>query len=229
MKTTMPARGMWKITLALPLLALAGMGCSSYRINTDLSPAKTPVPIAETMKFHITEARYVISTNTTESGLAPFGVMNIAPEELQRRLMASAVLAYPRVFSRAEDAVPLSVTITREEDQSDINPAGACVSCLTLTILPLRTADTIGFTVQVSSPDERVPAAVARPVVFQRTEIMSLSMFPTGWIPVVGGEGERIMGTDAALRKGGELTLNAVVEAVAVALRRPRPDNAGGE
>jgi hypothetical protein len=216
----------WKSCLTVLFLALAGIGCSSYRINTDLSPAKTPVPIAEAMKFHIVEAHYVVSTNTTESGLSPFGVMNITPEDLQRRLMSSAVLAYPRVFSRAEDAVPLSVTITREEDQSDMNPAAACVSCLTLTILPLRTTDTIGMTVQVSSPDERVPAPVARPVVFRRTEITSLSMFPTGWIPVMGGEGERILGADAALQKGGELTLNAVVEAVAVALRRPRAGDA---
>jgi len=203
-------------------MAFVLTGCASYRINTTLAPSGAPLPGAT--RFNLTEVRYVVLTNVTETGLSPFSSYPITGASLSADLMTVATAAYPEIFSTSPGAIPLQVTITCVNNETEMGEAAACVSCLTLTILPLRTSDSDTYSVVTQCGIESVNQALLRPVTFQRTDVSWLSITPTGWIPVPAGEGERVLGTDGAIAKVKDATLKACVEAVVINLRRIQPD-----
>ena len=208
--------------LGILFIALVLTGCASYRINTSLKPSGVPVPGAT--QFNLTDVRYVVLTNVTESGLSPFTSYRITGQSLGDDLMAVAMATYPKTFSTASDAIPLQVTITCLGNSMDMGAGAACVSCLTLTILPLRTSDADTYTVETRCGIESVNQKLAQPTTFKRTDVSWLSITPLGWIPVPAKEGERVLGTDGAITKVKASTLKACVEAVAISLRRVKPE-----
>ncbi|MCX7010655.1 MAG: hypothetical protein NTY53_25990, partial [Kiritimatiellaeota bacterium] len=143
---------------------------------------------------------------------------------LSTDLMAVAVATYPQTFSTAPSALPLQVTITCVNNETAMNEVAACASCLTLTILPLSTSDTDTYSVQTRCGSESINRTLARPLTFKRTDASWLSIMPTGWIPVPASEGERVLGTDGAIKLVKDVTLKACVEAIAVSLRRIQPE-----
>lgn len=204
-------------------MALILTGCASYRIHTTLAPTGKPLPPGAA-RFNLTEVRYVVPTNGTETGLSPFSRYSIPGTSLRADLMAQAVVAYPDVFSSAPDAIPLQVIITCVRNETEAG-ASACVSCLTLTLLPLRTRDADTYAVVTQCGIEPIDQALLRPVTFQRTDVSWLSVFPTGWLPVPAGEGDRVVGMDGAIEKVKDVTLKACVEAVVIHLRRIPPES----
>lgn len=208
--------------LAALFMVLVFSGCASYRIHTTLKPSGAPVPGAT--PFNLTDVRYVVLTNVTESGLSPFTSYRITGLSLGDDLMAAAVKAYPETFSTDPGAIPLQVTITCLGNAMEMGEGAACVSCLTLTILPLRTSDEDTYSVETRCGIESVNEKLAQPTMFTRTDVSWLSITPTGWIPVPASEGDRVLGMDGAIAKGKETTLDACVEAVAISLRRVKPE-----
>ena len=93
------------------------------------------------------------------------------------------------------------------------------MSCLTLTILPLRSKERNSFAVEVKVQDEALTKALAGGVTFTRQETGWMSIIPTGWIPVPGS-GTFAWGTDGGLKLCQEYTLSATVEAIVKALKR---------
>jgi hypothetical protein len=207
--------------LGVACVALVMTGCASYRINVTLKPSGAPVPGAA--QFNLTEVRYVVPTNVTTTGLSPFSSYPITHALLSTDLMAVAVAAYPQTFSTAPGAIPLQVTITCVNNETAMNEAAACASCLTLTILPLCTSDEDTYSVQTRCGSESINQTLARPLTFKRTDASWLSIAPTGWIPVPASEGERVLGTDGAIKLAKDATLKACVEAIVVSLRRVQP------
>jgi hypothetical protein len=208
--------------LGIAFMALVLTGCASYRINTSLKPSGAPVPGAA--QFNLTDVRYVVLTNVTESGLSPFTTYRITGQSLGDDLMAAAMATYPETFSTAPDAIPLQVTITCLGNASEMGPGGACVSCLTLTIYPMRSSDEDTYSVETRCEIESVNEKLAQPTTFKRTDVSWLSITPTGWIPVPAKEGDRVLGMDGAIAKVKSTTLKACVEAVAISLRRVKPE-----
>jgi hypothetical protein len=150
-------------------------------------------------------------------------MVNPAEASFPAVMMAAAVRARPDVFSMEPTAIPVKITVTRTAYISSMG-AGGCVSCLTLTIYPLRTSDETEYAVEVTIPDG--PAGtdrVSAPVGFVRSETGWISILPGGWIPVPGGKGERSRGTDRAIRKTGEKVMSACIESAALALSRKAP------
>lgn len=207
------------------LLMAAGTGCTSYRIATTLQPTGQPIPAPESVRFNLAEVQFVSPTNMPESGFAPFQFMSYFDDALRTNLMAAAMAAYPGTFSTDEGAVPLSVVITHVENRSEASEGFLCASCLTLTILPLHTIEHYDYSVSVTSGKEAVDAVLSRPMGFTRSDNGWLSFFPTGWIPVPASKGVRAWGTDSAIRKVQDASLNGVVEAIAIRLRQVNPDD----
>ena len=217
-----PARRLSSVCLcALPLVLSLGTGCASYRIDVSLKPGKPPADAAAATKYNLQTVRFVASTNAPPEGMPDFGVYQISDAQLQTNLMAAALRTRPDLFADGPDAVPLEVTVTRAANESSMGADG-CVSCLTLTIIPLRTTDKTGYTVEVTRPDPAGPR-ISAPVSFTRDETSWLSILPGGWIPVPGGSGERAWGTDSASQKTGEKMIAACIEAVVRALDRTEP------
>lgn len=204
-------------------VAVLFAGCSSSRVMTTMDTARKPVPVPDGTTFNIVKVSFVAPTNVPSGGSPDFGVHQPGEAELRSKLMTAARGAYPRLFSEKEDAIPVEVSITRTgyEDKSG---GIICVGCLTLTILPMRTSDKTDYAVQVKVDDAGAGARVAAPVEFSREETTWLSLFPTGWIPVPGGRGDRAWGTDSMLQMTGDKMIKSVAEAVATALRRPGAD-----
>ena len=113
----------------------------------------------------------------------------------------------------------MEVTITRAANELDVG-GEVCVSCLTLTILPLRITDKTDYSVQVQPFERPVIEALAAPVSFSREDTSWASILPTGWIPVPGGKGLWAWGMNSAIQKAGDLTLGSCAEAMAMAIRR---------
>lgn len=214
-------RTVWAV---LPLLAGLATGCASYRIATSLQPSGQPVPAAESVRFRLSEVRYTVATNVTASGLSPFSAYAYpgAPS-LREDLMAAAVAAYPKVFSSEASALPLEVTIQCVTNTTAMGGAAACASCVTLTIIPMRSTDQDLYRVETTSGIPAVDARLARPVTFERTDVGWLSAVPTGWIPVPASGGTPAWGTDRALAHAKDATLKACVEAIVTGLRRIDP------
>lgn len=207
--------------LAMIGLAAAVSGCASYRIETTPIPGK---PAAQTQgpKYTIAAATLSAVTNVGAGGIPDFGVVAISNAELTVKLAGAAVKLRPDVFSRDPGAVPVEVAVTRTAYDSSIG-VGGCVSCITLTIYPLRTSGETVYTVEVTRPDPTAGPQTSAPVSLTRRETSWLSILPGAWIPVPGGSGERSWGTDSAIQKTGEKMLAACVEAAAQALIRREP------
>ncbi|MFO7536129.1 MAG: hypothetical protein R6X19_10705 [Kiritimatiellia bacterium] len=210
------------VALGAFLMAWGLTGCASYRIHSTLAPSGAPVPGAT--RFNLVDVQYAVPTNVTESALSPFNLYPITHASLTDDLMAVAVATYPAIFSTDPGSIPLRVTINCVNNQTEQDEATTCVSCLTLTILPLRTVDRDTYSVETRSGSEAIDKDLLRPVDFTRTDVSWLSITPTGWIPVPGGEGERVLGMDGAIVKVKDTTFKACVEAVVVSLRRIQPE-----
>ena len=204
---------------ACMLMSLFVAGCASYRVDTSLQPKKPAAPMPADVQFRIAVVKFVTPTNVSSGGLSPFGSYQPGNEEIRNKLMASAKKAYPKVFSEAPNAVPVEVTITRSANATELG-GEVCASCLTLTILPLRSMDKTEYTVQVQVKEGPASEKLAAPITFSREDTSWMSILPTGWIPVPGGKGTRAWGMDSAIQKGGDLTLSSCVEAIVTAIRR---------
>lgn len=204
---------------ACMLMSLFVAGCASYRVDTSLQAKKPAAPMPADVQFRIASVKFVTPTNVPGGGLPDFGSYQPSGEEIRNRLMVSAMKAYPKVFSEEADAIPFEVSITRSANTTDLG-GEVCVSCLTLTILPLRTMDKTDYTVQVQVKEGSASEKLAAPISFTREDTSWMSILPTGWIPVPGGKGARAWGLDSAIQKGGDLTLASCVEAIATAIRR---------
>ena len=213
----------WSVSgLAVPLAAAVLSGCASYRINTTLKPSG--LPVSAPVQFNLADVRYVLPTNIADMAISPFNANPVTHAALRDDLMGVAMAAYPKTFSTASEAIPLSVTITCVENKSDMNEGATCVSCITLTIIPMMSDETGTYSVETRCGSESINQTLARPVSFKRTDVSWLSITPTGWIPVPAGQGDRVLGMDGAIAKAKESTLKACVEAVAANLRRVKPE-----
>ena len=208
---------------AVALVLLLAAGCASYRVDTSLQPKKPAAPMPKDVEFRIASVKFVTPTNVSSGGLPDFGTYQPGADEIRNRLMATAKKLYPKVFSEGADAVPVDVTVTRSANATELG-GEACASCLTLTILPLRSTDKTDYTVQVQVLKGAPSEKLAAPISFSREDTSWMSILPTGWIPVPGGKGERAWGMDSAIEKGGQLTLSACVEAIVTAIRRVDDD-----
>ena len=217
--TFVNSRGFVVRLTACILMSLFVTGCASYRVSTSLQPKKLAAPMPADVQFRVAAVSFVAPTNVTGGGLSAFGPYQPSNEEVRNLLMASAMKAYPKVFSEEPTAVPIEVTITRSAYTMDLG-GECCASCLTLTILPARSTDKTEYTVQVQVKEGLASETLAAPVSFSREDTSWLSIWPTGWVPVPGGKGDRAWGQDSAIQKGGELTLSSCVEAVVTAIRR---------
>jgi hypothetical protein len=204
---------------ACVLTSLLVAGCASYRVDTSLQPRTPSAPMPADVQFRVAAVNFIAPTNVPSGGLPPFGSYQPGNEEIRNKLMASAKEAYPKVFSEQAAAIPLEVTITRSANTTDLG-GEACASCLTLTILPLRSMDKTDYTVQVQVKEGPASETLAAPITFSREDTSWLSILPTGWIPVPSGKGARAWGMDSAIQKGGDLTLSSCVEAIVTAIRR---------
>jgi hypothetical protein len=204
---------------ACALLPLLAAGCVSYRVDTSLRSKEPAAPLSADVKFSIAAVQFVTPTNVPTSGLADFGTYQPGEQELRGKLADMARKTYPDLFPETPDAIPLNVKITRSSSSSELG-GEACASCLTLSILPLRSTEKTEYTVQVQVKDGAVIEKLAAPVTFAREDTSWMSILPTGWIPVPGGKGERAWGMTSALEKGGNLTLMSTVEATVTAIRR---------
>jgi hypothetical protein len=202
-------------------LAVAASGCASYRIDTSPTPGK-PAAQVQGPKYALAAATLSAVTNVGSGGIPDFGVVAISNAELTVKLAAAAVKLRPDVFSHDPGAIPVEVAVTRTAYDSSMG-LGGCISCLTLTIYPLRTSDETVYTVEVTRPDPAAGPQTSAPVSLTRRETSWLSILPGAWVPVPGGSGERSWGTDSAIHKTGEKMLAACVEAAAQALARREP------
>jgi hypothetical protein len=202
--------------LALVVSVAVCTGCASYSIKVD-SERRVHGTNPMGTQIRIAEAVLVTPTNVPGGGTPDFGVYEIKSEELRDKLAGAAVDRYPAIFSENASATPVRVTVTRAGYRNDIG-ADACVSCLTLTLLPLRSWDETTYSVEVTFPGKEVTGL--NPVRFKRDEMNWMSLFPTGWIPVPASGGVRALGTDNALEKTGDLMAEACADAVATILAR---------
>jgi len=200
------------------LVALTATGCSSYRIAMTPEARTSASSASSTVKFKIASAQLVTPTNVLATGMPAYGVYSLSDQELQAKLMESAVKYYPNIFEDRASSIPLDVVVTRTGSESSIG-GDACVSCLTLTILPLRSKERNSFAVEVKAKDDAVTKALAGGVTFTRQETGWMSIIPTGWIPVPGS-GTFAWGTDGGLKLCEEYTLSATVDAIVKALKR---------
>ena len=212
------------VRLAAGLLMLSLFaGCASYRVSTSLAPKKPVAPMPAGVQFRVAAVQFVNPTNVPGGGLPDFGSYQPSNEEIRNRLMVAAMKAYPKAFSEEPEAIPLNVTITRSANTTDLG-GEVCVSCLTLTIVPMRSMDKTDYTVQVQVEEGPASEKLAAPVSFTREDTSWMSILPTGWIPVPGGKGARAWGLDSAIQKGGDLTLSSCAEAIMTAIRRVDAD-----
>ena len=196
-------------------------GCASYRIGTNLEPAKGMAKLPPEVRFQIASVTFVAPTNVPAGGSPDFGVYQPDAEAIREMLVTAGRKHYPWVFSDLPHAIPLEVTITRKGYASTAG-ADACVSCLTLTIIPLRSSDKTDYEVSVTSIAQPVEGLMT--VEFSREEANWMSILPLGWIPVPGGKGERAWGTDSALKKTGEIMSRSCVDAIVKIIRRVEPE-----
>jgi hypothetical protein len=208
---------------ACALMALLVSGCASYRVDSSLPPRQPSVKMPANEQFRISAVHFIAPTNVPAGGLPDFGSYQPSSEELRKRLMVSATSAYPNVFAEDAGSIPIEVTITRSANTTELG-GEVCASCLTLTILPLRSKDKTDYTVQVQVKEGPASEKLAAPVSFSREDTSWMSILPTGWIPVPGGKGARAWGLDSAIQKGGDLTLSSCVEAMVTAIRRVDAD-----
>lgn len=226
-KETSPA---WRLMTA-GFLALWLTGCTSYRFTTTLPTQGKPVPSLEPVRFNIASVSFV--TNAVPSGaINTFGSLSVTDHELCGRLMSTAQQCYPALFTRDADAVPLRVLVEKTASSRSMGVDG-CVSCLTLTIIPLRETRVDEFRIQVACEDSAFAGptvdkpdlmkAVGAPVQFTRKDMGWLSFFPLGLIPFPGhSDVRRVVGVgdEAVHRASGKLTLQSCVEAIVQSLRR---------
>ena len=164
---------------ACVLMSLLVSGCASYRVDTSLQSKKPASPMPAGVQFRIAAVNFVTPTNVPGGGLPDFGSYQPSNEEIRNKLMVSAMKAYPKVFSEGADAVPFEVIITRSANTTDLG-GEVCASCLTLTILPLRSMDKTDYTVQVQVKEGPASEKLAAPVSFTREDTSWMSILPTG-------------------------------------------------
>ena len=204
------------MSLMIIMGTLGVPGCASYRVYTSLGLSNQPVPRPNNQVYRIAAVHFLTPTNVTGASDSDFGTYKMPEDALQEKLMTTALSTYPNAFSADAEAIPLDICITRVSHEGNIG-ADACVSCITLTILPIRTGDITGYTVQTSRLGERQPLSL---VEFHREDMGWMSLLPTGWIPVPGGKGTWATGMDKGNELTQELMLKSCVEAIATALRR---------
>ena len=201
----------------LALVCVGGLtGCTSARVHTTLAISGETVPQPNGAVYRIAAVEFLTPTNVTGATDCDFGEYKIKESDLRDKLNAMAVSCYPKVFSTDAAARPLAICITRVAHEGDVG-ADACVSCLTLTIVPLRSSDKTSYTVQTKLQGEQNILSL---VEFDREDLSWMSCLPTGWIPVPGGKGDRVTGMDEGSKLTQNLMLKSCVEAIAVALRR---------
>lgn len=210
--------------LAAPALAGLLAGCTSYRVGSTMISVRKPVPTPADVRFRIAELNLVTPTNIAPGTLTQFGSITVTPGEVRSRLSARAIARYPGTFSEDVSAIPLQVTILHTGNRNDVG-GEACVSCLTLTVLPMRTVDRNEYRVELKSEHPALAKALAQPTSFSRIDTGWMSLLPTGWIPVPGGTGRRAWGIDSAHVKAGEVMIESCVEAMAATLRTVPPED----
>lgn len=197
---------------------LMASGCSSYRIAMTPDARTGASAASSTAKFKIASVQLVTPTNVVATGMPAYGVYAMTDQELQAKLMAASEKYYPNIFADRATSIPLDVVVTRTASESTIG-GDACVSCLTLTILPLRSKERNAFSVEVKVKDPGVSKTLAGGVTFTRQETGWMSILPTGWIPVPGS-GTFAWGTDGGLKLCEDYTLSVTVESIVKALKR---------
>ncbi|MCX7009845.1 MAG: hypothetical protein NTY53_21825 [Kiritimatiellaeota bacterium] len=201
----------------LVLACLGGLtGCTSARVHTTLAISGEAVPQSNGAVYRIAVVEFLTPTNVTGASDCDFGEFKMKESDLRDKLSATALASYPKVFATNAAALPLEVRITRSAHTGDAG-ADACLSCVTLTIVPLRSSDKTSYTVQTKLQGEQKILSL---VEFDREDLSWMSCLPTGWIPVPGGKGTRVTGMESGAKLTQDLMLKACVEAIAMALRR---------
>ncbi len=212
-------RGMCVAGVAVMLTGLTG--CTSYRIHATAKPVSAGSIPQGSPQFQIVSVAFVSPTNLVSSCLPAFGG-NTNSSTLASLLTTDARDRYPALFSAAPQAIPLQVTVSRVANESYMGEAAACVSCLTLTILPLRTADRTDYRLDLATVPPRAVAGLKN-ADYSLEETGWMSILPGGWIPVPGGRGERAWGTDSALNKTRDIMVKACVDSIVTILRQVEP------
>jgi hypothetical protein len=199
---------------------LFSAGCASYRVATTMEPPKGAVKLPPEVRFRIASVTVVAPTNVPAFGTSDFGIYQADSEAIREMLVTAGRKHYPWVFAETPQAIPLDVTITKKAHDMTVG-GDACVSCLTLTIIPLRSKEKTDYEILIASDAESAEGLMA--LEFSREELSWMSLLPTGWIPVPGGRGERAWGTDSAWKKTGELMSKSCVDAIVKIIRRVDP------
>ena len=230
-------------------LVAAGLmtGCmSAYRLTSNMG-ISGKVPQTGGAKFNIVSVGFVNPTNVPNSELPTFGdatlesgfdyrsmeqkqpdgttatvLMPVPNQKHQALLMAAAQKSYPQLFSAEPGAIPIKVTVTRAGYKSE-TPGHPCISCLTLTIVPMHDQGKTDYTVTTASGDETIDKLLAAPVSFSRTSFSSSSCFiPAAWQPVSGTTAPKIT-AETATQVAGQLTIDGCVESIVKAIQRVDP------
>jgi len=206
-------------------MLMSGMlvsGCASYRFSSSMETPRGDVELPIGTKFRIDTVSFSIATNAA-SGSLDFGALDPVNQDFRGRLSSEALRLYPQVFTDDPSAIPLAITILRSGYDLDVG-ADSCISCLTLTILPMRSTDRTDYRVDVAAVPARDIGRL-NPVVFTFTETSWLSLFPTGWIPVPGGTGDRAWGMDRGLQVNESMMLRSTIDAIVTIIRRTDPSD----
>lgn len=207
--------------------ALAGLasGCASYRLHSSLLPVK-PAPAVQAQaetKYVIKAAQFISPTNLPSGSIPDFITYKVNPDKFSNKLMTLATRARPDLFSSDPAAVPVEVTVTKVACDLAIPMKENCISCLTLTIIPLYSADKENFTVEVTMTEPAGGKKISLPIAFSFEERNWMSILPWGWLPVPGGRGSYAWGTSSAYQKYDAMMLDSCVEAAATALGHKEP------
>lgn len=211
-----------RILLLGALASLAG-GCASYRLHSSLVSSIPSADAPITMTYAITAAQVICPTNVPANTFPAFGEYTIDPDWLRIKLAEAACKARPDLFSQAPNALPVEITVTKVTSDMSVNMGENCLSCLTLTILPIYESDTADYMVEVKVTDPTAGPRKSLPVVFTIEQRNWNSLWPTGWIPVPGGKGSYTWGPGNARKKYGAMMFDSCVEAAARALGHKEP------
>lgn len=192
--------------------------CSTHTLRCNPEAKKLEMNLPEKLMFNIELVRYLAPTNVPGSGpFIKFGTIYLSEEALRANLEKVAVKTYPNLFTADSNAIPLQVSITRSAYSDNSGPI-VCVSCLTLTILPVPVDESTEYTIQVKTDKADVNRLLSLPVSFTSDDVGRMSCFPTGWIPVFSAKGSRTwLSTDDVSKK---MMLDNCVLAIATALQR---------
>ncbi|MBM4149446.1 MAG: hypothetical protein FJ224_10435 [Lentisphaerae bacterium] len=226
----------WTVRAAAWVLlasAVAGSaGCASYSVTSSAKKEPIRQPAAADVKFRIAEVVIVAPTNmpvsivftgptNTHVSIPPAEAAWADPALLRGKLSEAARERYPWLFANAADAVPVRVSLRRVKRDSNAG-ADACLSCLTLTIIPMRSWDETLYRVDVAPLSEKTIVGLS-PSEFRIDEMSWMSIVPTGWIPVPDRHGERAWTQDGAEKNAESVMIRSCVDTIAWILLNTYP------